>query len=64
MRLAHIMLTPAVPFLLLAAVGARVLRSRCFFREFLGCLPLLFSGLCARASGEFLGFLLSSPGEP
>ena len=63
LRLAHAMLTPALPCLLLAAIGARVLKSRRFFREFLGCLPLLFAGLCARAYGEFLGFLLSRPGE-
>ena len=63
-RLAQVLLTPAVPFLLLAAIGTRVFISRRFFREFLGCLPLLFTGLCARAWGEFLGFLTSSPEKP
>jgi GT2 family glycosyltransferase len=62
-RLAHIMLTPALPFLLLAFTGTRVARSSRFFREFLGCLPLLSAGFCARAYGEFLGFLMSGPGE-
>lgn len=63
-RLAHVMLTPALPFLLLMAIGTRVIISRRFFHEFLGCLPLLFAGLCARACGEFLGFLISVPEGP
>ena len=63
-RLGHLVLTPALPFLVLAAIGARVAQSRRFSREFLGCLPLLFAGLCARAWGEFLGFLIPGPGAP
>jgi GT2 family glycosyltransferase len=63
-RLAHVVLIPALPFLLLMVIGTRVIISCRFFREFLGCLPLLFAGLCARACGEFLGFLISGPGEP
>ena len=63
-RLGHLLLTPALPFLLLAAIGARVAQRRCFIGEFLDCLPLVFAGLCARAWGEFLGFLITRPGEP
>jgi GT2 family glycosyltransferase len=63
-RLAHVMLTPALPFLLVAAIGTRVISSRRFIREFLGSLPLLFAGLCARAGGEFLGFLICGPETP
>ncbi len=55
-RLGHALLAPLLPLLLLPAIGSRVAASRCFRREFLGCLPLLFAGLCARAWGEFLGF--------
>jgi len=60
-RLAHVLLTPMLPFLLLMVIGTRVIISRRFFHEFLGCLPLLFVGLCARAYGEFRGFLISGP---
>ncbi len=63
-RLGHVVLTPALPFLLLTAIGTRVAQSRLFSREFLRYLPLLFAGLCARAWGEFLGFLITGPGEP
>jgi GT2 family glycosyltransferase len=63
-RMAQVLLTPALPFLLLAAIGARVARRRCFMGEFLECLPLVFAGLWARAWGEFLGFLITRPGEP
>jgi GT2 family glycosyltransferase len=63
-RLAHMVLTPALPFLLLTATGTRVAQSSRFFREFLGCLPLLLAGFCARAYGEFLGFLMTGPGKP
>ena len=62
-RLAHVGLTPVLPFLLLTAIGTRVVQSRRFLRKCLGCLPLLFAGLCARAWGEFLGFLITGPGE-
>ncbi len=57
-RLARSLAAPALPFILLATISARVLRSGRHQREFLRCLPLLFGGLCARAWGEFLGFAL------
>jgi GT2 family glycosyltransferase len=52
-RLAHVALTPVLPFLLLVALGTRVILSRRFFREFLGCLPLLvrLEGYPARKPG-------------
>jgi GT2 family glycosyltransferase len=57
-RLARSLLAPALPFLLLVVITARVLRSGRHQREFLRCTPLFFGGLCARAWGEFLGFAL------
>jgi len=60
LRLAHVLLALLLPFLLLMVIGIRVIISRRFFREFLSCLPLLFAGLCARAYGEFFGFLTSA----
>ena len=64
-RLGHLVLTPALPFLLykrpLALVWPKPLL---FIGELLDCLPLVFAGLCARAWGEFLGFLVTGPGEP
>ena len=63
-RLVHIITAPALPFVLLAATGIHVAKSRRHLRKFLGCLPLLFAGLCARAWGEFWGFMAPQRRRP
>ena len=55
-RLGYVLLTPALPFLLLGLITMRVAAHGRSAGAFLACLPLLILGLCARAWGEFLGF--------
>jgi glycosyltransferase involved in cell wall biosynthesis len=55
-RLAHILGTPLLPFVLGGRVAGRVMASGTYVRPFLGAAPLVFLGLCFWSWGELLGY--------
>jgi glycosyltransferase involved in cell wall biosynthesis len=61
-RAAYLAAAPAVPFLLLARMGARVWQKRCRVDKFMYSLPLLMPALGIYVFGEFMGYAFG-PGK-
>jgi len=61
-KLAYLVASPLVPFLLLARMAARVRRQRCHVGRFVASLPLLLPALFVYVAGEFVGYL-AGPGN-
>lgn len=61
-RLAYIVLAPVVPFMMLARIGAIVLRKGRRIPQFLATLPLLSVALVVMVAGEWLG-CVAGPGD-
>lgn len=56
-RAVEMALLPLTPMLLMAAVLLRLRRCPPYLPRYLACAPVLFLGYCARAWGEFAGYL-------
>jgi hypothetical protein len=61
-KLAYLVCSPLVPFLLLARMAQRVADRKCHFGKFVQVIPLIFPALCVYAAGEFMGYL-AGPGD-
>jgi glycosyltransferase involved in cell wall biosynthesis len=61
-KMAYVLASPVVPFLLLARMAERVWRQQCHFDKFLQSLPLLIPALFVYVAGEFVGYL-AGPGD-
>ncbi len=61
-RAAYLVAAPAVPFLLLARMGARVFEKKCHAGKFITSSPLIFPALCVYTAGEWMGYALG-PGR-
>jgi GT2 family glycosyltransferase len=55
-RLAEMALLPLTPLLLMGAALLRLRRCPRYLPYYLACAPVLFTGYCARACGEFAGY--------
>ena len=55
-RLALVLASPVMPFLLFFCIALRVLKSGVYLHRFLLGAPFVFLGLVARSWGEFLGY--------
>jgi hypothetical protein len=61
-RLAHIVLAPIFPFVMLARIASRVKERPGFVSHFVRALPMVFVAMCTLTLGETLGYLLG-PGR-
>ena len=61
-RAAYLVAAPAIPFLLLARIGSRVLAKKCHVEKFLLSLPLLVPALSCYVAGEWMGYAFG-PGQ-
>jgi glycosyltransferase involved in cell wall biosynthesis len=61
-RVAYLLASPLVPFLLLARMTLRVWGKRCHVDKFVQSLPLLVPVLAVYVYGEFIGYL-AGPGD-
>jgi glycosyltransferase involved in cell wall biosynthesis len=61
-KLAYFLMSPLVPFLLLARMAMRVVRQRCRLEKFAQALPLLIPVLMVYVAGEFVGYAMG-PGD-
>jgi hypothetical protein len=61
-RLAHILLAPIFPVVMLARIGAAVRGQERLARQYLAVLPMLGLAMCALTLGETLGYLVG-PGR-
>lgn len=61
-RVAHIVLAPVFPFVMLARIKWRVLQGKRLLMQFVTAAPMLFVAMCALTLGETLGYLLG-PGS-
>jgi glycosyltransferase involved in cell wall biosynthesis len=61
-KLVYILVSPAIPFLLLARMAGRVWRKRCRPGKFAQALPLLIPVLIVYVAGELAGYL-AGPGD-
>ncbi len=58
----YFLVSPLVPFLLLARMAQRVVRQRCRLEKFAQALPLLIPVLMVYVAGEFVGYA-AGPGD-
>jgi glycosyltransferase involved in cell wall biosynthesis len=61
-RVAHIVLAPVFPFVMLARIKWRVLQGKRLLMQYVAATPMLFVAMCALTLGETLGYLLG-PGS-
>jgi glycosyltransferase involved in cell wall biosynthesis len=61
-KLAYLVASPLVPFLLLSRIAKHVADRNCHFGRFIQAAPLIFPALCVYAAGEFMGYL-AGPGD-
>jgi glycosyltransferase involved in cell wall biosynthesis len=61
-KLAYIVASPLIPFLLLARIGQRVWRRQCQVGKFAQAIPLIVPALLVYVAGEFVGYL-AGPGD-
>ena len=61
-RIIFVMISPLLPLLLFYRIVNRIVRNRIYLKQFMLSSPLVFLGLIAWFSGEFLGYL-STPGR-
>ncbi len=55
-RAVYLVAAPAIPFLLLARIGSRVLAKKCHPGKFLLSLPLLIPAMTSYVCGEWMGY--------
>lgn len=56
-RIAFVMMSPILPFLLFSRITKHVLGNKIYFRQFIFVSPLVFLGLTVWSCGEFVGYL-------
>jgi glycosyltransferase involved in cell wall biosynthesis len=61
-RAAYLIAAPAIPFLLLARMGARVFAKKCHVDKFVLSLPLLIPAMIVYVAGEWMGYAFG-PGQ-
>ena len=61
-RAVYLLAAPAIPFVLLARMGSRVLAKKCHPGKFLLCLPLLIPAMTIYVFGEWMGYAFG-PGD-
>jgi hypothetical protein len=61
-KIAYVVMSPLVPFLLLARMTQRVRQKRCLVAKFAQSVPLLLPALTVYVAGECIGYL-TGPGD-
>ena len=61
-RAVYLLAAPAIPFVLLARMGARVFAKKCHTGKFLLCLPLIIPAMVIYVIGEWMGYAFG-PGQ-
>jgi glycosyltransferase involved in cell wall biosynthesis len=61
-KIAYLVASPLLPFLLLARMAMRVSKKRCHMGKFIQCLPLFIPVLVVYVAGEFIGYM-AGPGD-